>query len=155
MNIDEILSFKKAAEEIGLDFLVTPFDFESLEAIEDINCDFYKIASADIVHIPLILEICKLKKPVILSTGHARYEDIDRAYEIFKMYSTENAILHCTAAYPTPLSDMNLNCIPRLIEQYPKSTIGLSDHENGIGAAPLAYMLGARIFENISLLIME
>lgn len=147
LDICQILTLKKAAEILGLDFLVTPFDFESLNLLETIDCKFYKIASADIVHSPLIQEICKLNKPIILSTGHAEYKDIDRAYKIFEKYSTQNAILHCTAAYPTPLTDMNLNCIPKLIEKYPKSTIGLSDHENGIGAAPIAYMLGARIFE--------
>jgi sialic acid synthase len=135
------------AKNIDIEFLCTPFDFKSLIFLEELNIKAYKIASADLVNLPLQAAIAKTKKPIFLSTGGGNYKDIERAVKNIKSINKNLAILHCTAAYPVELKDMNLNIIKVLKKKYPNNLIGLSDHENGIDAAPLAYMLGARIFE--------
>ena len=83
-----------------------------------------------------------------MSTGYATYHDIDRAVKKLVELSSNFSLLHCTASYPAQINDMNLNCIPEMIKRYPQAlSIGLSDHENGIDCATIAYLLGARIFE--------
>jgi len=137
----------KYAKKINIEFLCTPFDFNSIKFLEDLNIKAYKIASADLINIPLIEAIAKTKKPLFLSTGGGNFEDVLRAYKCINRVNKRLAILHCTASYPVELKDMNLNVIKKLKKKYPNNLIGLSDHENGIDAAPLAYMLGARVFE--------
>lgn len=143
----EYLELIKYAKKIDIEFLCTPFDFNSIKFLENINVKAYKIASADLINIPLIEKIAKTKKPIFLSTGGGNFEDINRAYKCINSINKKLVILHCTASYPVDLKDMNLNVITKLKKKYPKNLIGLSDHENGIDAAPLAYMLGARVFE--------
>jgi N-acetylneuraminate synthase/sialic acid synthase len=135
------------AKKIDIEFLCTPFDFESLIFLEALNIKAYKIASADLVNLPLQQAIAKTKKPIFLSTGGGNFTDIDRAVKNISKINKKFSILHCTAAYPVELKDMHLNVIKVLKKKYPNNPIGLSDHENGIDAAPLGYMLGARIFE--------
>lgn len=149
LSKSDLTTVKAYAESLGIDFFATPFDFASLEVLEDIGCPFYKVASADIVHTPLIRRICETKKPILISTGSSSLEDIKRAVDIVKEHSLIETlvILHCTASYPAQIKDMNLSCIRTLKRIYPDVRIGLSDHEDGIDAAPIAYMLGARIFE--------
>jgi len=148
LSLQDLDKLKSYIESKNCDFLVTPFDFSSLEDLEKINCSFYKIASADIVHIPLIEKIANTLKPIILSTGFATYADINRAVKRLDEFKSDYSLLHCTASYPANVSDMNLNCIPEMIKRYPNAfRIGLSDHENGIDSASIAYLLGARIFE--------
>lgn len=148
LSIEELSKLKNYIESKNCDFLVTPFDYSSLENLEKINCSFYKIASADIVHTPLIEKIANISKPIIMSTGYATYSDIDRAVSIFDEKKSNYSLLHCTASYPAEVNDMNLNCIPEMKKKYPKAfKIGLSDHENGIDCASIGYLLGARIFE--------
>ena len=82
-----------------------------------------------------------------MSTGGGNFKDIERAYKNIIKYNKKLIILHCTASYPANLDDMNLAVINELKKKYKKINIGLSDHENGIDAATIAYMLGARVFE--------
>ena len=107
----------------------------------------YKIASADLTNTPLQIEIAKTGKPVILSTGGGTFKDIDRAVKNIKKFNKKITVLHCTASYPAEITDMNLSIISKLKKKYKNITIGLSDHENGIDAGVVAYMLGARVFE--------
>ena len=148
LNLDELSKLKDYTESKSCDFLVTPFDIKSLEELEKISCQFYKVASADIVHTPMINKMIRTNKPIIMSTGHSNYSDIDRAVEILDKSDISYALLHCTASYPTRIEDMNLSAITTMFKRYPNAiNIGLSDHENGIDCASIAYMLGARIFE--------
>ena len=135
------------AKKLDLEFICTPFDIPSLEFLEDLNFPAYKIASADLINTPLQKKIAETNKPIFLSTGGGSFKDIDRAYKNITAINKKLAILHCTASYPVDLKDMNLNVIKTLKKKYNKNLIGLSDHENGIDAAPIAYLLGARIFE--------
>ena len=140
----ELIEYSK---EIGITFFATPFDFESIAFLEKLNFPAYKIASADLINTPLQTKIAETKKPIFLSTGGGSFEDIERAYENITKINKNLIILHCTASYPALPKDMNLNVIPELVKRYSDMVIGLSDHENGIDAASIAYMLGARVFE--------
>lgn len=146
-SFSQYLELKKYAKKIGIIFICTPFDEPSVDFLEKVNLDAYKIASADLVNTPLQLKIAKTKKTIFLSTGGGDYKDIKRAVKNILKINKKLIILHCTASYPVELPDMNLNIILKLKKQYPKNVIGLSDHENGIDAASIAYMLGARVFE--------
>ena len=130
-----------------IDFFATPFDLNSLEFLEQFNLSSYKIASADITNIYLQAEIAKTKKEIFLSTGGGTLEDVKRAKENIFKYNENLSILQCTASYPARLEDMNLRVITTYAKNFPGIRLGLSDHENGIDAGPIAYMLGARVFE--------
>ena len=146
-NKKQYKELKKYAQKLKIIFFATPFDFSSVDFLEDVGVPCYKMASAELANIPLQKYIAKTKKMLFLSTGGGNYEDIIRAYKNIYKYNKNLAILHCTASYPADVKDMNLNIIHKLKKSFPKIIIGLSDHENGIDAAPLAYMMGARIFE--------
>ncbi len=143
----EYLTLKKEAKKLKLDFIVTPFDFSSVKFCKRLGIDAVKIASADLKNLPLQKEIAKLNKHIFLSTGGGNFRDVNEAYKNITKINKRLSILHCTASYPAEISDLNLNVIKNLKKKYPKLIIGLSDHENGIDAATIAYMLGARVFE--------
>lgn len=140
----EMISY---AKELNIDFFVTPFDLESLEFLEQFNLPSYKIASADITNNILQIEIAKTKKEIFLSTGGGSLEDVIRAKENIFKYNKNLTILQCTASYPASVESMNLKVLETYSKNFPGIRLGLSDHENGIDAAPIAYMLGARVFE--------
>jgi N-acetylneuraminate synthase/sialic acid synthase len=143
----EYIELQDYAKELDIMLFATPFDFKSVEFLADLNMPAYKIASADLSNTPLQKEIAKLKKPIYLSTGGGTISDIRRACEAILPLNDQLYIMHCTASYPTKIEDMNLNVIQNLIREFPSQIIGLSDHENGIDAASIAFMLGARVFE--------
>jgi len=97
--------------------------------------------------VPFLRHVAAFDKPMILSTGGGTLEDIDRAVDAIVARNSQLCVLHCTAAYPAEVEDLNLAVITALRERYPELVIGLSDHHNGIAMAPVAYMLGARVFE--------
>ena len=146
-DADEYQELLKYAEELGLAFLCTAFDIPSVIFLEDIGIHGYKIASGDLKNTPLIEYIAKTGKPVILSTGGGTLEDVQRAYDRIRPWNRNFCILQCTACYPVEPEDMNLKVIKTFLETFPDVLIGLSDHQNGISMALVAYMLGARIFE--------
>jgi sialic acid synthase len=143
----EYKELKAYAKELGIDFFATAFDLKSVDFLNKIDLPAFKIASGDLLNIPLQIEIAKLNKTIILSTGGGTMNDVRRAVDSISKYNDDLIILHCTASYPSEIHDMNLNIITTLKKIFPKNIIGLSDHENGIDAAPVAYLLGARVFE--------
>lgn len=144
---EQYIELQNYANELNLMMFATPFDFESVDFLSDLNMPAYKIASADLNNTPLQKYIAKLGKPIFLSTGGGTIQDIHRACDAILPLNSQLCILHCTASYPANVEDMNLNVIPFLMKEFPGQVIGLSDHENGIDAASIAYMLGARVFE--------
>lgn len=143
----EYLELKAFAKEIEIDFFATPFDFKSVEFLSGIDMQAFKIASADLTNTPLQIEIAKQNKKIFLSTGGGNIDDVKRARDNICKYTNDLIIMHCTASYPPNISEMNLNVIETYKKEFPKHIIGLSDHENGIDAGPVAYLLGARVFE--------
>ena len=137
----------KLSNKIGIDFFATPFDYNSLIFLEDLNMPFYKIASADLKNLPFQEKIAKTKKPIILSTGGGDLKDVKLAVRNILKHNKKLSILQCTASYPANWSDMNLKVIETYKKNFPNHVIGLSDHEAGIEASTISFMLGARIFE--------
>ncbi|ORU01428.1 N-acetylneuraminate synthase [Anaerovibrio sp. JC8] len=138
---------KEVCDAEGIDFLSTPFDFTAVDFLESIGIEFYKVASYELVDIPLIEYIAEKKKPMIISCGMGSKEEIGEAVETCKRKGNEEIILlKCCSEYPAVLEDMNLNLIPRMKELY-EVPIGLSDHSEGYEAAVIATALGAQVIE--------
>ena len=135
------------AREIGIDIFSSPFDFSAVELLESLNAPAYKIASYEILDIPLIRKCAATGKPVILSTGIATLADIERAVEACRAEGNDQiAILKCVSQYPTPYPDLNLRTIPNMAEAFHCVT-GLSDHSMGSAVDVAAVTLGACIVE--------
>jgi sialic acid synthase len=147
LDRDDYVELRRYASEIGLTFFATPFDFESADFLAELDVPAYKIASADLVNTPLLRHVASFGKPMFLSTGGATDEAVDRAVDTVRPLNEQLCILQCTAAYPCETEDLNLRVIATLRERYPELVIGLSDHQNGISMALVAYMLGARVIE--------
>ncbi|MEG8947854.1 pseudaminic acid synthase [Rosettibacter firmus] len=138
---------KEVAEDLGLIFFSTPFDKSAVDFLEELNVPCYKIASFEIVDIPLIEYVASKGKPVIISTGIATENEIQEAVDACKkMNNNQIALLKCTSEYPTPIEDSNLNTITLLKEKF-QTIVGLSDHTQGIIAPVTSIALGARIIE--------
>ncbi len=138
---------QKLAQDMGLILFSSPFDFTSVDFLEEMNVPAYKIASFEITDIPLIRKIARLGKPVILATGIARLADIELAMRTCREEGNEQVILlKCCSAYPTPYEDVNLRTIPSMRETFDCLT-GLSDHTMGFAVAAGAVALGARMVE--------
>ena len=119
-SYSQYMELKKFANKIKINFICTPFDESSVDFLEKVNLDAYKIASADLINTPLQIKIAKTKKPIFLSTGGGNYEDIKRAYQTITKINKQLIILHCTASYPAELKDMNLNVITILKKKISK-----------------------------------
>src|ERR671937_1274967 len=143
---DDYIAVQRYAREIGITFFATPFDFESADFLAELDVPAFKMASADLVNTPLLRHVAAFGKPMLLSTGGATTDDVDRAVEAVRV-NEQICLMQCTAAYPCETEDLNLGMIPSLRERYPEYVIGLSDHQNGISMALVAYMLGARVIE--------
>jgi pseudaminic acid synthase len=139
-NLAKLLNSKK------FPWFASPFDDSSVDFLEELKCQAYKIASPEITDIPLIEKIALTKKPIILSTGLASIKDIDLAVKTIKKKHKKFAILKCVSSYPNPLKDLNLNSI-RLIKDRYKCSVGFSDHTIGDLAAKVAVTQGATIIE--------
>jgi len=135
------------SREEGVAFVSAAFDEPSAELMADLDVDAFKFASGDLLNAPFLRYVADKGKPMFLSTGGGTLEDIDRAVDAILSRNEQLCVLHCTAAYPADVEDLNLSVITALRERYPELVIGLSDHHNGIAMAPVAFMLGARVFE--------
>ena len=135
------------AREIGITIFSSPFDFSAVDLLEELNAPAYKIASYEILDIPLIKKCARTGKPIILSTGIATLADIERAVVACKCEGNDQiAILKCVSQYPTPYPDLNLRTIPNMAETFNCIT-GLSDHSMGSAVDVAAVTLGAHIIE--------
>ena len=144
---DDYIALQRYARELGITFFATPFDLESAEFLAELEMPAYKLASADLVNTPLLRHVATFGKPMLISTGGATVDDIDRAVQAITPLNEQLCILQCTASYPCETGDLNLRVITALRDQYPEFVIGLSDHQDGISMALVAYMLGARVIE--------
>lgn len=135
------------AREMGLVFFSSPFDFSSVDFLEEMDVPAYKVASFEINDIPFIKKIAALGKPIIFSTGIAHMADIELALQTCREAGNEDVILlKCASAYPTPYEDINLRTIPSMAETFDCIT-GLSDHSMGHAVADAAVALGAKVVE--------
>ena len=138
---------KNEAKQAGLDFLSTPFDCTAVDFLEGLGVEFYKIASFELVDLPLVEYIASKKKPIILSTGMASLSEIDEAVQAIRGNGNpELALLHCASAYPAVTDEMNVKTMQNMAETF-GTPVGLSDHSMGSVGAVTAVALGARIIE--------
>ena len=138
---------KADCAKFGVKFMSTPFDEPSLELLKKIDVDILKIASFDLGNLPFMHHIVKMGKPVVISVGGGKAHQIRASVDFLGHALDDIAVLHCVSEYPCDHNRLGLSNIPGLIETFPQHTIGLSDHYNGIITGPIAYMLGARVFE--------
>lgn len=138
---------QKLANDIGLDFFSSPFDFSSVDFLEKMQAPAYKIASFEITDIPLIRKVAKLGKPVIISTGIATLADIELAVKTCRDEGNDKIILlKCCSAYPTPYEDINLRTMANLRDTF-DCIVGLSDHTMGDAVAVASVAMGAKVVE--------
>jgi sialic acid synthase len=147
LDRDEYRELLDHARDVGMTLFATAFDFESADELAELGVPAFKFASGDLTNTPLQRHVALFGKPLLLSTGGGKLADIERAVETILPLNDELCVLQCTAAYPASVEDLNLNVITTLRERFPELVIGLSDHQNGIAMAVVAYMLGARVIE--------
>lgn len=146
LNFEDFVVLANYCKEVGILFLSTPFDIESIHFLNAIQ-DTWKVPSGEITNYPYLIEIAKTGKRVILSTGMAAMDEIGTAIKVLEENGTNNiTILHCTTEYPAPIKDVNLRFIKTLQDTfgYP---VGYSDHTLGIEVDLAAVALGATVIE--------
>jgi pseudaminic acid synthase len=136
----------KYCNKIGIICFSSPFSEEAVDKLEQINCPAYKIASLEITNLGLLKKISRTKKPVFISTGASKLKEIKNAVKIFK--NNKNiVILRCTVDYPCKISDVNLNSLITLKNNFKTFEVGYSDHTVGSIAATTAISIGASVIE--------
>ena len=126
--------------------MCTPWDTPSVDFLEQLDTPAYKIASGDMTNFPLIKYISKRKKPMIISTGMSKIEEIEKMVDFVKMLNVQFVLLHANSTYPSPIESLNVSLIPEYAKKF-GLLIGFSDHEIGIIGSLTAANIGAVIIE--------
>lgn len=135
------------ANKINLEIFSSPFDPSAVDFLEELDVSAFKIASPEVIDIPLIRKAAQTKKPLIISTGSATLKQIHEVLDCLKIEKLQNfALLKCTSEYPAPPEDIHLKTIPHMKEEF-KCIVGLSDHTMGIGVPVASVAFGAKIIE--------
>lgn len=146
LSYDEFVEIAHYCKEVGIIFLSTPFDIESIHFLNDMQ-DIWKVPSGEITDYPYLVEIAKTGKKVILSTGMAEMNEIQAAINVLNENGTTDiTLLHCTTEYPAPIKDVNLN-VMKILKKKLGYPVGYSDHTQGIEVDLAAVALGAEIIE--------
>ena len=144
---EDFRELKDYCEQVGIGFISTPFDMESIDFLESLDMDFWKIPSGEITNLPYLIKIAKTGRPIVMSTGMCQMEEIEDALTWLKNSGAgEITLLHCNTQYPTPMEDVNLNAMQSLKRQFHLPT-GYSDHTVGIEVPIAAATLGAVVIE--------
>lgn len=149
LPLSDYQELSRLCKDEGIGFLSTPFDFPSIECLESISMDFWKIPSGEITNLPYLRRIANIKQPVILSTGMSQLHEVQEAVEILcsnGLSKEQITLLHCTTQYPTNPCDVNLRAMDSL-RQIGCKAVGYSDHTEGIEISLAAVALGAQVIE--------
>jgi len=138
---------KAFAEEHEVDFIASGWDEESIDFLDNLGIPFFKMASADLTNIPLLVHTAKKNKPMIISTGMASMEMVETAVNAIKPFQVPLCILQCTSTYPSVFEEINLGVIHTFKQSFSDAVIGYSGHELGIAITEAAVALGAKIVE--------
>lgn len=137
-----------ASKNVG--FLSTPFDLESAHFLATLGIGSFKVSSGDLTNIPFLRQLCRFGLPIILSSGMATLGEVEEAVEACEESGTGSdrlTLLHCTTEYPAPPHEVNLRAMLTMAAAFPGTTIGYSDHTEGIDIPIAAVALGARVIE--------
>ena len=145
-DIQQYKELKSYTESKGMDFIVTAFDIEAADFLDELQVKIIKLASHSLTNLDLLEYLAASNKKTIMSTGMAELEEVDTAVAIFKKYDTPLLLMHCVSAYPTPLEECNLSMIKKLSERY-SIPVGYSGHEIGWLPTKIAVGLGATAIE--------
>jgi len=145
LSVEEHRKLSDYCEDKGILYLCTPWDSDSVEILEDFNVPAYKVASADLTNLPLIEKLIITGKPLIISTGMSKVEEVIQTVNFLNEHSANYVLLHCNSTYPAPLHDINLKWMSELKNIHPLT--GYSGHERGINIALAAVALGACVIE--------
>ena len=145
-DIHQYKELKSYTESKGMDFIVTAFDIEAVDFLDKLKVEVIKVASHSLTNLDLLEYLVASKKKIIMSTGMAQLEEVDRAVEIFKEHNLPLLLMHCVSAYPTPLNQCNLSMIKKLSERY-SIPVGYSGHEIGWSPTKIAVGVGAKAIE--------
>ena len=147
LRYEQFIPLKRYCEQQEIKFLSTPFDLDSIDFLEELGCDIWKIPSGEITNLPYLEKIAHTHKPVIMSTGMATMDEIQDAMKVLKDAGAGDvALLHCTTQYPTPFEDVNLKAMIMLRDQF-GCAVGYSDHTKGIAIPIAATAMGATVIE--------
>lgn len=147
LNEEEYRKLKELSEKLGMIFYSTPFDIKSVDFLERVGVDVYKIASQDQTHLPLVEYIAKKSKPIIMSVGAANQEETDEAIKTILQYNDQLMIQYCVSVYPTPDELLRLSNIVSMVEQFKPLPVGYSGHEKDVLPSLVAVALGAKSIE--------
>ena len=146
LSRDDHFTLREAAARRGIIFLSTPFSREAADFLETLGVPAFKTGSGELTNLPLVQHIARKGKPMIISTGMATPEEIDRTVRAVRAIGTPFALMHCTSTYPTPFEHVQIDCMPALQRRY-GVPVGFSDHTLGSVIAFAAVTLGANVFE--------
>lgn len=147
LSYDDFVELKKYCEQIGIGFLSTPFDEDSIRFLDSLDMDFWKIPSGEITNYPYLVQIAQTGRDIVLSTGMCEMDEIADAMKVLKENGAGNiSLLHCNTEYPTPYEDVNLLAMKQMRTAF-KKQVGYSDHTVGIEVPIAAVALGAEIIE--------
>lgn len=145
-TLEQWKSIKKHCDEVGLDFICSPFSNLAVDWLEEVGVHTYKVGSGEVNNFLLLEKITQTGKPIIISSGMSSFAELDKTVDFLKSKKADFSILQCTTAYPTKPEQFGLNVISELKERY-KVTIGFSDHSAKISTGIAAVALGAEILE--------
>lgn len=147
LTFSDFKLLKEHCEELGIDFMSTPFDKESVDLLEQIDVAVYKMSSGDITNKNLLEYVADTHKPIILSTGMCTMDEVHEAVSwIENRNNRKLTLLHCTSNYPTPYDEVNLNAMLTLDQEF-SYPVGYSDHTQGILIPVMAASMGAVVIE--------
>lgn len=144
---DQFVELKKYCDKVGICFLSTPFDLDSIDFLNTIDMPFWKIPSGEVTNLPYLIALSKTGKPVVMSTGMCEMEEIRTAVRILRENGIKDIkLLHCNTEYPTPYEDVNLKAMQTMRDVFGLE-VGYSDHTKGIEVPIAAAAMGAVIIE--------
>ena len=147
LSFEDFLALKDYCDRIGIQFLSTAFDFESIDFLKELDMPFWKIPSGEVTNYPYLVRLAETGKPVVMSTGMCEMEEIEAAVKVLKEHgAAEITLLHCNTEYPTPFEDVNLKAMLTMKAHFGLET-GYSDHTKGIEIPIAAAALGAAVIE--------
>lgn len=147
LSYDDFIKLNEYCNEIGIDFLSTAFDDESIEFLKSLDMKVWKIPSGELTNLPYLIKVAQIGKPIILSTGMSEISDIEESVNVLRNYGCVSiTILHCTTEYPTPYDEVNLKAMDH-IKRSLNAPVGYSDHTMGIEVPIAAVALGANVIE--------